>query len=254
MGHIGDVNADFHVSVLFVLQRKSVVKVFGVNGVNGKGSDRSHISPAGNFTRRDGRRNSLSLLLYIVRKVVGKSVFGQNGVHFGLVVARFTQYFDDLALGFARAAGPLRDLYNDLIAIVGVFEVVQLNVDGVIHFTMAGFDQGVLGPNFYHTDHFGAAMGNDFQNPPFEALPAGPTIAEYLYPNSIAVDGSFQEVSFYVNIVVLVFHDHKRKVAVHVVDPAHDAGFDAICYDPKGAVGVAKYFLFVDEFVNNFVH
>ena len=121
--------AYLEVAVFEWAYRQGVVKVLGVAGVDGEGGDVAHVDALGHFLVGYARTDFVGGLLDVLRVFVGQAVFGQDGVHLGVVLAVASQYVLDLAEGRLLVFGPLGDAHDGLVAVLGALELLARDDD-----------------------------------------------------------------------------------------------------------------------------
>ena len=129
MAHVGDVHADFPVSVLEFLDRQRIVKVLGVGGVDGESCHTAHVAPLGDFLGRDARLQSLGGLGDILGILVRQAELGKDGMDLGIVLARHAQHVNHFADGRVGVLGPVHDFRHHLVAGLTTGELVQRDED-----------------------------------------------------------------------------------------------------------------------------
>ena len=92
--------------------------------VDGKGRYLAHVLAAGYLLVADDVRNLVGSLLHGFGIFIRQVVFGQNGVHLRVVVARLAQNVDDLADGVLGVLGPFNDFHYGLVARLAALELV----------------------------------------------------------------------------------------------------------------------------------
>ena len=161
MRDVGNVNAHFQVSVGQGLERQSVVKILGVDGVNGQGKDAAEIAPSGNFCRVQGLVQTGSVLLHLGRKFVGQSVLFQNGMDLGLVLAGAAQHLENLADGIELGVIPFHQLNHHHVSVVRLAQKFFGQIEIFSHPAVVCQQESMLGGNVYRT-HVGGF--GPFQN------------------------------------------------------------------------------------------
>ena len=216
--HVGNVHAYFVVSVFQILHRERIVKIFGIGGVNRKSQNGAHIAAAGNFVLVNCRRNRLGFALYVGRKLVRQPKLGQDGVHFGVVVAHVAQYFYYFALHSSPVAGPLRNLHNYFLVGFGL----QGFGLGYQHFFVNAAavqrHQAVVRPRAKSPDKFGTTPLEYFFYFPF-SFAAAARVAKHFDAHRIAINGTAQVVGIYFYVLAaLAFNYQKGKVFIDVFE------------------------------------
>ena len=120
MGDVGDVYADLPDAVLDLAHRECVVEILGVGGVDGEGRHLAEVAAPGDFAGRDVPVDGCGGLLDLGFEAVGEVVFGQDGVHLGIVVPGDSEAFDELPDGAFASGLPVDDAHDDLLAVAHV--------------------------------------------------------------------------------------------------------------------------------------
>ncbi len=105
--HIGDVYADFVVSVFQAADRERVVEVFCVAWVDCECCDIAHVLACGNYFRRYSRIDFFGGFLHGFGIAVGQSEFGHDSVDLGIVLAFAAEHVDNFTCGVVRVVGPV---------------------------------------------------------------------------------------------------------------------------------------------------
>ena len=184
VGHVGNVHAHFPPSVLQAADGEGIVKVLGILGVDGKGRHPAEVFAAGNLCGGNLVGNAVGGLLYRCRIHIGQAEFGQNGVHFGGVVARTSQDINHLTDGVFGLVGPFGHLHHGLVARLAAFELVAGNEDIVGQRTVFGYEEGIRLGHF-ECAHKGVVGA--FQNLDYLALGTAPA--------AFGVKGNFYAVA-----------------------------------------------------------
>ena len=136
---------------------EGIVKVLGVVRVDGEGEHVAEVLAACDFFGRDARLELFGGILHSLGIVVGQSEFGQDGVHFGIVLSLPAQDVDHLSDGALRLFGPFHDFHHGLVARLSALELVLGDEDvggqraafgdeeAVALFHLQETDEGVLG-------------------------------------------------------------------------------------------------------------
>ena len=91
--------------------RNGVVKVLCILRVDSYGKDIAQVFAAGDFFGRDSWIYFLGSAFYICGILVGQSVLGKNGVHFGIVFALLAENVNHFPHRTLRILGPFYNLY-----------------------------------------------------------------------------------------------------------------------------------------------
>ena len=115
VGDVGDMDAHLEVAVVQLAEGQGVVVVLGVGRVDGEGEGLAEVLAAGAVLVGDFVGNGIRGVLHGLVELVRKAELRQDGVHFGVVLARHAQDVHDVADGAGFAARPLvhdgRDLH-----------------------------------------------------------------------------------------------------------------------------------------------
>ena len=156
MRHVGDMDAHLPVAVGKLADRKGVVEVLRVTGVNCEGRHITEILAFGNLFRRYARRDFRCLLLHILGIFVGQSELSEDSVHLGGVVAFRPEYVDDFAARIHLIILPAGDAHYRLVAVLAALQTIlgkhdvgseELGVGdeaGIILVDLEGTDKGLL--------------------------------------------------------------------------------------------------------------
>ena len=157
--HVGDVHADFPHPVADAAHRQRVVEVLGVGRVDGESGRRAEVAPGGDFLFGDAAVDGLGGVFDLRLEAVGEFVFGENGVHLGVVLPGHAQHFDQLAHGALAAGLPVDDAHDDFFALAhaGVFALGEVDVHR--HLARIGPHEYLVGAHLGHADvGFAAAL------------------------------------------------------------------------------------------------
>ena len=127
IGYIGDVHAHFYIAVGQTAHRKRIVEILGVGGIDREGRNAAEIPPGGDFVCGQLGRDFVGFLLHLFGIGIRKVVFGQDRMHFGVVVTRSTQYVDNLTRGIFHRVGPFGDPYQHFLTVFCSLQVAQRN-------------------------------------------------------------------------------------------------------------------------------
>ena len=129
VGHVGDMYAHLPHAVFDLADREGVVEVLGVRRVDGEGRYLAEVAPGGIIGFGDRRRNGLGRIFDLLLEMVGQAVFGQDGVHLGIVLSGAAQYLDQLSGGAFGTQRPVRDADHDFVAVLYVRVVPLGEID-----------------------------------------------------------------------------------------------------------------------------
>ena len=157
--HVGDVHTHLPSAVAHGAYGKRIVEIFGIAGVDGESGNGAEIFAAGNFGRRDARLEMLRGALDGLRIAVRKSVFGQDGVHLGVVFSLGAENIHHFAHRTLAVFGPICDLNDGFVAGFSAVEGVggDKNVGGQSAFV----DQKGVIALYMEASHEGFASAAD---------------------------------------------------------------------------------------------
>ena len=159
--HVGDMHADFPYALPDLAYRKRVVEVLGVGRVDREGRHIAEIAAPGDLFGRNPAVDTLRRLFDLGLEAVGQFVFGQDGVHLGVVVARHAQALDQLAHGALAPLGPVGYAHDDLFAVLHVGVQPFGEVDVHRHTARVGAYEYLVRPYFGDADIGFAAAFDD---------------------------------------------------------------------------------------------
>lgn len=116
-------------AVFDLADREGVVEVLGIRRVDGEGRYLAEVAPGGVIGFGDRRRNGLGRIFDLLLEMVGQAVFGQDGVHLGIVLSGAAQYLDQLSGGAFGTQRPVRDADHDFVAVLYVRVVPLGEID-----------------------------------------------------------------------------------------------------------------------------
>ena len=90
MSYIRDMHTYFPASVIQLTDRQSIVEVFCIFRVDGKGQDFTEVFTLGDLFLRNGIRYFICSLLHTLRISIRQTEFGQYRVHFCRVLTGHT--------------------------------------------------------------------------------------------------------------------------------------------------------------------
>src|SRR5690606_8826629 len=223
VGHIRDVDPDFVMAVGKLLKGESVVKIFRVGWVNGKGSDGSEVTPFCNFFLRDGRWEGCRFLFYRLGKLQGKTEVGQDGVHLRVVFASLTQHMLYPTYRIFTILRPFGDGHDDLLAILGAVQVGQRYKYVVRHLPVVSNQESKAGRYVNGACKFRACPFQDFHDLTFLAFSTQIFIGMYLYAVAVQCLPQFPGGDIDIVLKFVFGHDESRAVRrhVHAADDEH---------------------------------
>ena len=104
--NIGNVHTHFKIPVRKFLIGEGVVKVFRVGGVDGEGEGVPKVAAVLDIGSRNGVRNGIGGVFHLFFESIGEAVFGQDGVHLGVVVAGGAEHIGQIAVRGGFLARP----------------------------------------------------------------------------------------------------------------------------------------------------
>ena len=119
----------FPMSVFQFAERQGIVEVLGIGRIDRECRNVAIIQPVGNLFRSAAVGNTFGRLDYLLRILVRQAVFGQDGVHLGIVFSLMAQYVYHSADGVLREGRPTFKIDHYLIAVLCLLEQFVRNVD-----------------------------------------------------------------------------------------------------------------------------
>lgn len=163
-------------------------KSLRVARVDGEGEDGAEVLAPGQFFGADARVDELGGFLHALGVGGGEAVFGEDGVHLGVVVAFRAEHDGDFAARVAGVGRPSEDVDGHFVAVLGAFELVEGDHD-VVGEGVGGCEQigGVLG-YLEGADVGLAAALDDFHDASFQAF-AAVLLGVELHAHAVAGQG-----------------------------------------------------------------
>ena len=124
VGYIGNMHADFDVTVFEAAERQRVIEVFCIARVDGESHGASHVFACCDFFVGDARINFVGSFFNGLGIAVWQAEFGQNCMHFGGVLAGFAEHVHNFALGILCIIWPVGDSHYHFVAVCGAFEAL----------------------------------------------------------------------------------------------------------------------------------
>ena len=220
MAHIGDVHAYFPAVFAERTNRKGVVEVLRVAGVDGKGGHVAEIFAARDFLGRDARFESLGGVLNGLGIVIRESVFGQDGVHLGVIFAFGAQNVHHFAHGALAVFGPIGDFYHRFVAGFSAVQAVGRYKD--VCGQSALVDQERIVAFHMEAPHEGfAGASNDFGY--FCLTRVATSASQHRHPHVIAVEGVVRVAFGDENVLAAVVrNEHVVAVSLAAKHPFDD--------------------------------
>ena len=215
-------HADLPDAVPDPAHRKRVVEVLGVGRVHREGRHLPEVAACGDLLGGDAAVDGLRGLLYFGVEAVGQLVFGQNGVHLRVVVARHAQPLDQLAHGALAPFGPVGDAHDDLFAVLHVGVLLFREVDVHRHAARVGPHEDLVRAHLGHADVGFAAALDDARDFAFEFPVAAAVDGHHLH--AVAVQGVGRVALIDENIVLLALDPHVYRTARRHVGDAFEVG------------------------------
>ena len=139
MGHIGDMHADFVVSVIEFLERKGIVKVLRILRVYGECQHITEVAAALEILCGDILGNPVGSVCNLRFKPVWKSILCKDCVHLGIILTRLSEHINDVSARAHLVARPVvyhsRHLHArahlHLLLAVAVLSEFEHPVDGI---------------------------------------------------------------------------------------------------------------------------
>ncbi len=107
---------------LDLTERQGIIKVLGILWINGESEDITEVLATTNLLLGDASINMFGSLLNSLGIGIGQSVFSQNSVHLGIILASTSQDIDNLTNGILAILRPFRNLYNGLVTCLAIFQ------------------------------------------------------------------------------------------------------------------------------------
>ena len=124
--------------------RKGVVEVLGVVGVDGEGEHIAEILAPRYFGFADAVADVFGLALHVLGIFVWQVIFGQYGMHLGIVFALVPQHIDHFAHRVALFLGPIDDAHHSLVARPSALEAGYGHEDVAGQRAVLGEQEGVV--------------------------------------------------------------------------------------------------------------
>ena len=212
--HVGNVYADFEITVRQAPDRKRVVKILRIGRVDRKGRHAAHIAPAGDLLRIDRIGNLLGLLFDLLRITVRQIEFGQNRMHFGIVVPRSAEHVDDLPIG------PADNVDQHFLPLFRTVQRTFGNKNIVRHLTAVDMHESEIVGTFDHADVLFRRALDHFDDLPFGISAAPLTRNGHLHPVAVQRMSGARRID--VNILVHPFDDHVKRARRGHIDRSFD--------------------------------
>ena len=132
--------------------------------VDGKGGDTAEVFAAGNFLGRDAGVEAFGGALHALRIFVRQAVFGENGVHLRLIVARAAEHVNHLAHRTFRAFGPVGDFHHGLVAVLRRAEIFFGDEDIGGEGAAFGHEEAVTALHLHGADKLIVGALDDFRH------------------------------------------------------------------------------------------
>ncbi len=129
MRDVRDMDTYFVIATGHTAHAQSIVKVFCIARVNGKGNNATHILTLGHNLGGNTRINFISGLFHCGRINVRQAVFGKYGMYFGVILARGTEHIKHFSVWYLLVFRPFRDADYSFFACAAATELVSRNHD-----------------------------------------------------------------------------------------------------------------------------
>jgi len=118
---------DAHLPIprLQLFERKGIIIILSIFGVNGDGKDISEIPALFIFIVGDFPWDAFSIFFNFSRKCQGKVMFGQNGLHLNIMLPGITENIRNLSKWVFRMLRPFSNACNSLLAVTGPLKLIQ---------------------------------------------------------------------------------------------------------------------------------
>ena len=124
--------------------RERIVKVLCVHWVNCECGDVTEVLTLCYLFLGYVCRQLGSGLLDSLGVLVRQAIFGQDGVHLGIVLSALAKYVNDLAHGVLAVQWPFKELDNGFVAVLATLEQVLWNEYVVRHKAVLGNEESVV--------------------------------------------------------------------------------------------------------------
>ena len=118
-------HADLVIPVFHFLEREGIVKVLGVFRVDRERCDFPEVSPGPDLLCRDGILYSLRCFFHVSGELHGQFVFCHDGIHFRVVVSRYSENFQHFTHGVFLVLRPFGDLDDGFLPVLGPVQIAQ---------------------------------------------------------------------------------------------------------------------------------
>ena len=164
MRDIGDVYASLPVPVVELSDRERIIEVLGIGRVDGECHHLAVILALGNLIFCYARVDLLGSLHKVLWVFVWQAVFGEDGMHLGIVLTILSEYVDDLADRVLRELRPAFDQHIDLVAVLCLAESFGRDVDVLVERAVVGNDEVVATRLLQHAHIAMLHALNDLKN------------------------------------------------------------------------------------------
>ena len=166
------------VTILKHLEGKCIVKILSITWVNGKSKHFSHVSTLGNLFLLDRSIQALCIFFYFLRKLMRKSIFGQDGMYLCIMFPRLAKNLLYHSIGRIGTRCPLSNTYQDLIPIFSTITISLRYKNICIHSPIGRHYKSKILLHLYHPYKGSTLTLYDLGDFPFEFLS---TPWEYVY-------------------------------------------------------------------------
>src|SRR5690606_20760706 len=138
-------HAYFVVAIGQLFERDGVVEILGIFGVDGKGGYLAEVAAPGGFFGWYSGAESRGFRFHGFWKRQWETEIGQYSIHFGVVLAFFTQHEGNLTHRILALAWPFGDGYHYFLAVFGPVQIGQGYEDIVQHFAVVRVEERKAG-------------------------------------------------------------------------------------------------------------
>ena len=136
MGYIGNMHTHFKVPVGQPPNGERIVKILRIGRIDRKGRHLTHIAACRNLLRSNIIGYLIRLALHLFRVAVRQIIFGQDRVHFGIVVAGCPEHIHDFTFGALHRIGPSHDPHQYFLTLFRSVQTPLGDKNIVRHFTV----------------------------------------------------------------------------------------------------------------------
>ena len=234
VAHVGDVYADLP-AVAHGAYGECVVEVLGIVGVDGECGDGAEVLAAGNLLGGDAGVNLVGYTLHLFGVGIGQSVFRQDGMHLGVVLALVAEDVHHFSGGALCLFGPVGNLHHHLLSVLGPFHTAFGDED-VGGERAVGEYEGIVALHLYLSDEGVLGTFHDFDDLRLTCVCA--SACQHRHSYAVAVEGMaripFADEYF---LAAVVGDEHVVAVALLAENALDDLAATGLVYVGSVAVG-----------------